>query len=103
MRGRIVAPAERNERVSIGIRCRRGQSPSRGRFLAAVIMNRHTWLKMDGVILLLRLLVFIAFALGASLAECEAFGDDAELIPAIQTIYHDAAHPSHIVLPIIPR
>jgi putative CocE/NonD family hydrolase len=32
-----------------------------------------------------------------------AFGDDAELIPSIQTIYHDAAHPSHIVLPIIPE
>jgi putative CocE/NonD family hydrolase len=32
-----------------------------------------------------------------------AFGQDAELRPAIQTIYHDSAHPSHIVLPIIPR
>jgi putative CocE/NonD family hydrolase len=30
------------------------------------------------------------------------FGDDAELIPVVQTIYHDAAHPSHIVLPVIP-
>ncbi len=29
-------------------------------------------------------------------------GDDAELRPALQTILHDAAHPSHIVLPIIP-
>jgi putative CocE/NonD family hydrolase len=30
-------------------------------------------------------------------------GDDAELRTALQTILHDAAHPSHIVLPIIPR
>jgi len=30
-------------------------------------------------------------------------GDDAELRPALQTILHDMAHPSHIVLPIIPR
>ncbi len=29
-------------------------------------------------------------------------GEDAEGIPAMQTIYHDDAHPSHIVLPIIP-
>jgi len=29
--------------------------------------------------------------------------DEAELRPALQTIFHDAAHPSHIVLPIIPR
>lgn len=28
---------------------------------------------------------------------------DAELQAATQTIYHDAAHPSHIVLPVIPR
>jgi hypothetical protein len=40
-------------------------------------MNRHTWLKMDGVILSLRLSVLIAFALGVLLAECEAFGGDA--------------------------
>jgi putative CocE/NonD family hydrolase len=31
------------------------------------------------------------------------FGADAELRPARQTILHDAAHPSHIVLPIVPR
>lgn len=30
------------------------------------------------------------------------FGEDAELLVAHQTIYHDAAHPSHVVLPIIP-
>src|SRR5262249_5487566 len=30
-----------------------------------------------------------------------ALGVDAELQPATQTIYHDAAHPSHIVLPIV--
>ncbi len=30
-------------------------------------------------------------------------GEDAEMRPAVQTILHDAAHPSHIVLPIIPR
>jgi hypothetical protein len=28
---------------------------------------------------------------------------DAELQTAMQTIYHDATHPSHIVLPVIPR
>jgi putative CocE/NonD family hydrolase len=28
---------------------------------------------------------------------------DAELQAATQTIFHDAAHPSHIVLPVIPR
>jgi putative CocE/NonD family hydrolase len=31
------------------------------------------------------------------------FGRDAELIPARQTIYHDRDHPSHILLPLIPR
>jgi putative CocE/NonD family hydrolase len=31
------------------------------------------------------------------------FGLSAELRPAHQTVYHDAAHPSHVVLPIIPR
>jgi len=31
------------------------------------------------------------------------FGVSAELRPAHQTILHDAAHPSHIILPIIPR
>jgi putative CocE/NonD family hydrolase len=30
-------------------------------------------------------------------------GQDAELRTATQTILHDAAHPSHIVLPVIPR
>jgi putative CocE/NonD family hydrolase len=29
------------------------------------------------------------------------FGLDAELRPATQTVYHDAAHPSHIVLPVV--
>ncbi len=32
-----------------------------------------------------------------------AFGTDAELAKAEQTILHDRPHPSHIVLPIIPR
>jgi putative CocE/NonD family hydrolase len=31
------------------------------------------------------------------------FGVDAETVPATQTIYHDIGHPSHIILPIIPR
>ena len=31
------------------------------------------------------------------------FGSDAELRPATQTIYHSGAHPSHIVLPVIPK
>ena len=31
------------------------------------------------------------------------FGQDSELRPAHQTILHDPAHPSHIVLPVIPR
>jgi len=30
------------------------------------------------------------------------FGQDTELRKAHQTIYHDRAHPSHILLPIIP-
>ena len=33
----------------------------------------------------------------------QPIGDDTELRTALQTILHDAAHPSHIVLPIIPR
>jgi putative CocE/NonD family hydrolase len=31
------------------------------------------------------------------------FGKDAELVSAKQTIFHDREHPSHLVLPIIPR
>jgi predicted acyl esterase len=31
------------------------------------------------------------------------FGSGVELRPAHQTILHDTAHPSHIVLPIVPR
>lgn len=31
------------------------------------------------------------------------FGQDAELRPADQIIYHDAERPSHVVLPVIPR
>jgi len=31
------------------------------------------------------------------------FGEDAELITATQTIYHDGRYPSRIILPIIPR
>jgi putative CocE/NonD family hydrolase len=30
------------------------------------------------------------------------FGEDAELQVAHQKIYHDAAHPSHLILPVIP-
>jgi len=33
----------------------------------------------------------------------QPFGMDATTQPAHQTIWHDAAHPSHIVLPIVPR
>ncbi len=32
-----------------------------------------------------------------------AFGQDAELRPALQTILHDADHPSRVVLPVVPR
>jgi putative CocE/NonD family hydrolase len=32
-----------------------------------------------------------------------ALGVDAELRPAMQTVLHDATHPSHVVLPIVPR
>jgi putative CocE/NonD family hydrolase len=31
------------------------------------------------------------------------FGTDAALCPARQTIFHDSEHPSHVILPIIPR
>lgn len=31
------------------------------------------------------------------------FGREAEMRPALQTVLHDAAHPSHVVLPIVPR
>lgn len=30
-------------------------------------------------------------------------GSDAELLPAKQTILHDSSHPSHLLLPVIPR
>ncbi|MBW3632646.1 MAG: hydrolase, partial [Chloroflexi bacterium] len=30
-------------------------------------------------------------------------GADAEMLPAVQTIFHDAEHPSRLVLPIVPR
>ncbi len=30
------------------------------------------------------------------------FGSDVEMMPAHQTIYHDAEHPSHLLLPVIP-
>jgi putative CocE/NonD family hydrolase len=32
-----------------------------------------------------------------------AFGADAEMVKATQTIYHDEARPSHILLPVIPQ
>ena len=28
---------------------------------------------------------------------------DSELKPALQTVLHDAQHPSHVTLPIVPR
>jgi uncharacterized protein len=31
------------------------------------------------------------------------FGTDTELLSAKQTVFHDAGHPSHLVLPVIPR
>jgi hypothetical protein len=31
------------------------------------------------------------------------FGTSAEMCPTKQTIFHDAAHPSHVILPVIPR
>jgi putative CocE/NonD family hydrolase len=31
------------------------------------------------------------------------FGTDTKLLTATQTIYHNAAHSSHILLPVIPR
>ncbi|HXP61954.1 MAG TPA: CocE/NonD family hydrolase [Dongiaceae bacterium] len=31
------------------------------------------------------------------------FGTDTELLPADQTVFHDRDHPSHLVLPVIPR
>jgi putative CocE/NonD family hydrolase len=33
----------------------------------------------------------------------EPFGSSARLVPANQTILHDAAHPSRLTLPVIPR
>jgi putative CocE/NonD family hydrolase len=31
------------------------------------------------------------------------FGSDATTIVARQTVFHDAAHPSRLVLPVVPR
>jgi putative CocE/NonD family hydrolase len=31
------------------------------------------------------------------------FAEDDQIVPATQTIYHDADHPSHVLLPIIPE
>jgi len=33
----------------------------------------------------------------------EPFGTDTKLIKATQTVLHDREHPSHVLLPIIPR
>ncbi|MEW6234069.1 MAG: CocE/NonD family hydrolase [Candidatus Omnitrophota bacterium] len=33
----------------------------------------------------------------------QPFGTDKEVFKATQTIYHDAEHPSHLILPVIPR
>ncbi len=32
-----------------------------------------------------------------------AFGEDEEFLPATQTVFHDGEHPSHLLLPVIPR
>lgn len=32
-----------------------------------------------------------------------AFGEDTEMVPASQTVFHDAGRPSRIILPVIPR
>jgi putative CocE/NonD family hydrolase len=29
--------------------------------------------------------------------------EDAALVPVVQTVLHDARHPSHVTLPVIPR
>ncbi|HEX9772860.1 MAG TPA: CocE/NonD family hydrolase C-terminal non-catalytic domain-containing protein, partial [Steroidobacteraceae bacterium] len=31
------------------------------------------------------------------------YWSDSELRPARQTVFHDAARPSHLILPVIPR
>ncbi len=33
----------------------------------------------------------------------EPFGVSARMIPARQTVLHDAGHPSRVILPIVPR
>ena len=33
---------------------------------------------------------------------CEPVASEEEMVPARQTVYHDAGHPSHILLPVIP-
>lgn len=33
----------------------------------------------------------------------ESLNDHRRAISAVNTIYHDRAHPSHIVLPVVPR
>jgi putative CocE/NonD family hydrolase len=33
----------------------------------------------------------------------ESLNDHRRVISAVNTIYHDRAHPSHIVLPVVPR
>ena len=33
----------------------------------------------------------------------EPIGSDAAFLPALQTVHHSAAHPSHVTLPIVPR
>ena len=32
-----------------------------------------------------------------------AFGEDAEMVPAAQAVYHDPGHPSRVILPVIAR
>jgi hypothetical protein len=32
----------------------------------------------------------------------DPLGDYRRMVPADNTVYHDAAHPSHVVLPVVP-
>ena len=33
----------------------------------------------------------------------DPLGDYRRMVTADNTVYHDAAHPSHVVLPVVPR
>jgi predicted acyl esterase len=67
-----------------------------------LIVDRNVEARMrDGVILRADVYRFPRFDRNPNAGH--PIGDDAELRTALQTILHDAAHPSHIVLPIVPR